>query len=305
MAVAIREGRPVQGLEIIIERPDGSRRSVMTHPVPIFDSNGRLTEVVNTLVDITDQKAIREVNEELEKSNNDLEQFAYVASHDLQEPLRKIRIFAAMVEKHLEDPEKAGYYLDKISASAGRMMTLIQDLLNFSRLNISGQPLGDVNLNGILEHIRSDLELFIHEKEAEIINEPLPVIQGEPLQLYQLFYNIINNSLKFSTPEVPPGIHISTRTLQAEELSAFPGLDPALEYVEILLKDNGIGFAQEYAEQIFTIFHRLNDRQAYTGTGIGLALCKKIVANHHGHIYALSKETEGAAFYVILPRTQR
>jgi PAS domain S-box-containing protein len=305
MAIAIREGRPVQGHEIIIERPDGSRRYVMTHPVPIFDSKGRLAEAVNTLVDITDQKAIREVNEELAKSNNDLEQFAYVASHDLQEPLRKIRIFGTMVEKHLEDAEKAGYYLDKISASAGRMMTLIQDLLNFSRLNISGQPLAEVDLNGILEHIRSDLELFIHEKGAEIVNEPLPVIQGEPLQLYQLFYNIINNSLKFSSPEVPPGIHISTRVLQAEELSVFPCLDPALEYVEILLKDNGIGFAQEYAEQIFTIFHRLNDRQAYTGTGIGLALCKKIVTNHHGHIYALSKEAEGAAFYVILPRTQR
>lgn len=327
MAIAIREGRSVLGQEIVIERPDGARRHVLPHPMPIFNACGELVEAVNMLVDITDQRQaeaaqrtdderyrgmlegivedrvreLREVNRELEKSNDDLEQFAYVASHDLQEPLRKIRIFAGLAEDHLEDVEKARYYLRKIATSSGRMMTLIQDLLNFSRLNLDGQPLTEVSLNGLLEHIRSDLELVIQEKQAVIVNEDLPIIRGEPLQLYQLFYNIINNSLKFSNPELPPEIVISTRRLQPAEVSVFPALDPSREHVEILFKDNGIGFAQQYAEQIFTIFHRLNDRQAYTGTGIGLALCKKIVANHRGHIYAVSKESAGAAFYVILP----
>jgi PAS domain S-box-containing protein len=328
MAIAIREQRPVSGCEIVIERPDGLRRHVLPHPEPIFDADGNLVEAVNMLVDITEHRKAQEallenearyssmlerqveerlrelqrVNKELAKSNNDLEQFAYVASHDLQEPLRKIRIFAGMVEELLDNPEKARYYLRKISASSGRMMTLIQDLLNFSRLNRTGLPLMEVDLNGVLEHILNDLELFIQEKQAVITSHPLPVIRGEPLQLYQLFYNIINNSLKFSNEDVAPHISISTRTMRPEEVSVLPGLDPSLEHVEILLKDNGIGFAQEYAEQIFTIFQRLNDRQAYTGTGIGLALCKKIVSNHHGHIYAVSRESEGAAFYVVLPR---
>jgi len=328
MAVAIREGRPVLGEEIVIERPDGERRHVLPHPQPVFDADGNMVEVVNMLVDITPHRKaedtlrrnedryrsmleqeveervneLRRVNTELAKSNNDLEQFAYVASHDLQEPLRKIRIFAGMVEELLDDPEKARHYLGKISASSERMMTLVQDLLNFSRLNRTGQPLANVDLNGVLQHILNDLELFIHEKEAVITSQDLPKVKGEPLQLYQLFYNIINNSLKFSNPHVPPHIAITTRTLPPEEAGLYPGLDPSLEYIEILLKDNGIGFAQQYAEQIFTIFQRLNDRQAYTGTGIGLALCKKIVDNHHGHIYAVSAEAAGAAFYVVLPR---
>jgi PAS domain S-box-containing protein len=328
MAIAIQEGRSVTGQEIIIERPDGVRRHVLPHPEPIFDAEGRLVEATNMLVDITEHRKAEEtirqnedryrsmlekeveervnelkrVNTKLAKSNNDLEQFAYIASHDLQEPLRKIRIFAGMVEELLDDPEKARHYLHKISASSGRMMTLIQDLLNFSRLNRTGQPLTEVNLNGVLQQILSDLELVIQEKQAVITSQDLPVIRGEPLQLYQLFYNIINNSLKFSNPHVPPHLAISTRTLPPEEVSLHASLNPSLEHVEILVKDNGIGFAQQYAEQIFTIFQRLNDRQAYTGTGIGLALCKKIVNNHHGHIYAVSEEAAGAAFYVVLPR---
>ncbi|HEY1164140.1 MAG TPA: ATP-binding protein [Chitinophaga sp.] len=328
MAIAIREGKPVLGQEIVIERPDGVRRHILSHPQPVFDAAGNMVEAINMLVDITEHRKAEEalrlnedryrnmlereveervnelqrVNSELAKSNNDLEQFAYVASHDLQEPLRKIRIFAGLVEDLLDDPEKAHHYLGKICASSERMMTLVQDLLNFSRLNRTGQPLEDVDLNGVLQHILNDLELVIHEKQAVITSQELPKIKGEPLQLYQLFYNIINNSLKFSNPHVPPHIAITTRPLPAEEAGLHPALNPSLEYVEILLKDNGIGFAQQYAEQIFTIFQRLNDRQAYTGTGIGLALCKKIVANHHGHIYAVSEEAAGAAFYVVLPR---
>ena len=328
MAITIRDGVPMLAQEIVIERPDGVRRHILSHPQPVFDAAGNMVEAINMLVDITEHRKaeealrlnedryrnmlereveervneLRRVNTELAKSNNDLEQFAYVASHDLQEPLRKIRIFAGMVEELLDDPEKARHYLGKICASSERMMTLVQDLLNFSRLNRTGQPLANVDLNGVLQHILNDLELFIHEKQAVITSQDLPKVKGEPLQLYQLFYNIINNSLKFSNPHVPPHIAITTRTLPPEEAGLHTGLDPSLEYIEILLKDNGIGFAQQYAEQIFTIFQRLNDRQAYTGTGIGLALCKKIVSNHHGHIYAVSEEAAGAAFYVVLPR---
>lgn len=328
MAITIRERRAVVGEEMVVERPDGVRFHILSHPQPIFDAEGNMVEAINMMLDITAHRKAEEalrlnedryrdmlekeveermnelkrVNSELTKSNDDLEQFAYVASHDLQEPLRKIRIFAGMVEELLDDQGKARHYLRKICASSDRMMTLIQDLLNFSRLNRTGQPLLEVDLNGVLQHILNDLELVIHEKHALITSQELPCIEGEPLQLYQLFYNIINNSLKFSNPHTPPHISISARDLPPEEVSLHTSLDPSLEYVEVLLKDNGIGFAQQYAEQIFTIFHRLNDRQAYTGTGIGLALCKKIVANHHGHIYAVSEEAAGAAFYVVLPR---
>ncbi|WP_298733458.1 ATP-binding protein [uncultured Chitinophaga sp.] len=329
MAIAVREGKPLLGEEIVIEHPDGARRHILTNPQPIFDAAGNIVEAINMLVDITAHRKaeealrqneeryrtmlekeveermneLRRVNSDLAKSNNDLEQFAYVASHDLQEPLRKIRIFAGMVEELIDDPEKARHYLGKICASSERMMTLIQDLLNFSKLNRTGQPLEEVNLNMVLQHVLNDLELVIQEKQAVVTSQDLPMIKGEPLQLYQLFYNIINNSLKFSNPHVPPHIAISTKVLLPEEVSIHPGLDPSLEYVEVLLKDNGIGFAQQHAEQIFTIFQRLNDHQAFTGTGIGLALCKKIVSNHHGHIYAVSKVAAGAAFYVVLPRS--
>ncbi len=183
-------------------------------------------------------------------------------------------------------------------------MTLISDLLNFSRLAKDGNPCSEVDLEAVVENVRTDFELVVQQKNATITCGKLPVIEAIPLQVNQLFYNLVGNSLKFSRPGQAPVITISARDFPPAEVKKFPSLTAGVDYVEIIFRDNGIGFRQEYAEQIFTIFQRLNDRQAYSGTGIGLALCRKIAVNHHGEIFAISKENEGAEFHVILPKYQ-
>ncbi len=238
------------------------------------------------------------VNEKLIRSNNDLEQFAYVASHDLQEPLRKIQIFTEMAEKS-HDQGNAATYFEKIHTSARRMTDLIKSVLNYSRLSKTGEQFEEVDLNVLLENTKIDFELLITEKGAVIRNDILPVIQGIPLQLNQLFLNLIGNSLKFSNAD--PLITISSRVLSEKEVRQHENLHTKVRYVEIIFSDNGIGFEQQYADQIFTIFQRLHDKKSYEGTGIGLALCKKIVENHHGFLTAKSALGKGAAFYIYLP----
>jgi signal transduction histidine kinase len=260
----------------------GLEQKVKARTVELENANGKL-EVVN---------------EKLVRSNSDLEQFAYVASHDLQEPLRKIQIFTEMAEKSVKN-EDAGTYFEKIHASARRMTELIKSVLNYSRLSKTGEQFEEVDLNLIVENTKTDFELLITEKKAMIHNDTLPVIQGIPLQLNQLFFNLFSNSLKFSATD--PVITISSRILSDKEVKEHEFLHAKVRYVEILFKDNGIGFEQQYADQIFTIFQRLHDKKSYEGTGIGLALCKKIVENHHGFITAKSELGKGAFFYIYLP----
>ncbi len=235
------------------------------------------------------------VNEKLVRSNSDLEQFAYVASHDLQEPLRKIQIFTEMAERSPDKDAAIGYF-EKIHASAKRMTDLIKSVLNYSRLSKTGEQFEEVDLNQLVENTKTDFELLITEKKATIKNDTLPVIQGIPLQLNQLFLNLFSNSLKFSKNE--PVITISSRILSDKEVRQRDYLHTRVRYVEITFADNGIGFEQQYADQIFTIFQRLHDKKSYEGTGIGLALCKKIVENHHGFITAKSELGKGATFYI-------
>lgn len=333
MAISLKEGRPVTGEEIIVERPDGVRRNVLPHPRPIFDSSGRVVQAVNMLVDITEYKkhkqAVRESeekykllaqnlekqveertrelkksNQELAKSNNELEQFAYVASHDLQEPLRKIQAFAELLEHNMQDENKVKYYIGKITDSSGRMMVLVKELLNFSRLSKPEESYDKVDLNDVLGDIKEEFELLIKDRQASIESTSLPAIEGISLHIHQLFHNLISNSLKFCNKDRKPVIHVSARKLTKDEVAVHQGLNPVLNYVEIEWADNGIGFSQQHAEQIFTLFQRLDHSRAYSGTGIGLALCKKIVTNHHGHIYAQAKENEGATFHIIFPETR-
>jgi PAS domain S-box-containing protein len=458
MAIAIREGREIQGARVIVERPDGTRRIVMHHPRPFFNAAGKVTGAVNMLVDITDLKTIEEnnghfaaivessddaiisktlesivtswnksaerifgytaremigvsitkivppdrldeepqilerlkrgeridhfetkrltkdgrlldislsispvknskgvivgaskiarditaqkraeqlireseerlrlaieseqkkakeelekmvvartselltSNSALEKSNHELEQFAYIASHDLQEPLRKIQTFADMVKEHLNDSQLTEKYFDKIYSSAKRMSKLINDVLNYSRLTKTGEQFQTTDLNKVLKDVLSDYELLIEQKQAIITATDLPVIKGIPLQLHQLFANLISNSLKFS--ETKPAINIISTTLLPSEAVYYPQLQEGREYVKLVFTDNGIGFEQQYAEQIFIIFQRLNNMRSYSGTGIGLALCKKIVDHHDGVITAASAPEMGAAFTIILP----
>ncbi|MGO4288170.1 PAS domain S-box protein [Chitinophaga sp. RAB17] len=240
-------------------------------------------------------------NHQLRQTNQELEQFAYIASHDLQEPLRKVRTFAGMIS----DPDQHSKRLiDKIEVSAARMARLIHDVLNFSKLSASRELFEAVDLEKVFDNIRSDFELLIEEKSAVITHDPLPVIEGISVQLNQLFSNLVSNSLKFSRAGVPPHITVNATPANETEISAYPELVTGKRYCLITFKDNGIGFKQEHAEKIFKIFQRLHSKDDYSGTGIGLALCKKIVMNHHGSIDAIAVLDEGAVFKVILPYEQ-
>lgn len=278
-----------------------------------FDAYGLPEKLIGTLLDITDEKMTKErlermveartedlqkANELLRQSNHNLEQFAYIASHDLQEPLRKIQSFIDMM-RYRDDKKTTAILFDKINQSAHRMSVLINDVLNYSRLNKDGVALDNVNLNDVLTDVLIDYENRIAEKGAVVSGPDLPVVQGIYSQLKQLFANLVGNSLKFSSTS--PRIGIRSRVLTGKD-SGFPELaDSPVTYVALYFSDNGIGFEQKYADQIFMIFQRLHTRSEYSGTGIGLALCQKIVENHQGYIKAEGEPGKGAVFTVLLP----
>jgi PAS domain S-box-containing protein len=286
------------------KRKDGSKFWGSIVITALHDRQNNVIGFTKVTRDLTERKlaedTMRQHAAELELKNRQLEQFAYIASHDLQEPLRKIQTFIQVLERKVADPEARRKYFDKINQSAKRMAELIQSVLNYSRLSHSDDHLQPTDLNVILENVTADYELQIEEKKAVIKSDDLPSVKGVPLQLSQLFANLIGNSLKFSTTE--PMVVISSKILQPGEIeNVNPSLDNTLRYAKLTFKDNGIGFEQQYSEKIFTIFQRLNSREEYGGTGIGLALCKRIVDHHHGHIEATSELGKGATFYVYLP----
>ena len=249
--------------------------------------------------------SLNKANAELNYSNESLEQFAYIASHDLQEPLRKIKTFSALLKDRFNEflPEGAQELIIKITGSSERMSTLIKEVLDFSRILHGNLSFEKVNLNNIVRDIINDFDLLITEKDATIKFDKLPIIEAIPLQIKQLFNNLISNALKFSKKNINPVITISSKMLSNEELGKHKTLIQDNPYCEISIKDNGIGFEQQFSDQIFLIFHRLHGRNEFSGTGIGLALCKKIVVNHNGEIYAHSNETDGALFRILLPLT--
>lgn len=273
-----------------------------------------------TLQDITEQVAavqkieqavqerteeLAELNLKLQKSNADLAQFAYVASHDLQEPLRKISTFGQMLADTLKGSDLASqHYVKKINQASQRMRKLIQDVLTYSQLSKSPDIFIPVDLNQILLDILTDFELLISEKEADIRISHLPVVDAVPTQMFQLFGNLISNALKFSRQDTKPVIEISAHMLSLSDNENFEPLTPGLAYYNIEVKDNGIGFDEIYAEQIFAVFQRLHGKSEYAGTGIGLAMCKKIALNHRGNITASKGSDYGAVFNVILPLKQ-
>jgi len=250
--------------------------------------------------------SLKEANTSLEHSNENLEQFASIASHDLQEPLRKIRTFANLLNRRYNKDiaGEAKELISKISVSAERMATLINDVLNFSKILDSGRGYGKTDLNEILEAVINDFDLLIAQKKAIVSHDPLPVVDAIPLQMNQLFHNLLGNALKFSKPDESPVISIRAKMLLSEEVKNLSALNSKKAYCEIIFHDTGIGFDQQFSEQMFLIFHRLNSREHFEGTGIGLALCKKIVLNHHGEIYAEAKPGEGTQFHIILPLEQ-
>jgi signal transduction histidine kinase len=262
--------------------------------------------LINVFTDVTPIKEAQlkqeELVEQLKRSNEELEQFTYVSHHDLQEPLRKILMFTDMVKTELSDqlPESAATRLEKVSSAARRMSAALKDVLNFASLNKEEQFTA-VDLDEVLASVQSDLELAIQEKKAKITSDALPTVRAVPHQMHQLFYNLVNNALKFIRPDVPPQITITCRELPGSELKAHLDLDADRAYYEIDVRDNGIGFRPDAAEKIFAMFQRLHGKEAFAGTGIGLALCRKVAQNHGGKIWAESRQGEGATFKIILP----
>jgi len=255
-------------------------------------------------------ETLRKKNVELERLNKSLDQFASIASHDLQEPLRKIKTFTALLKMKLNTTlsSESSELIDKIIKSSERMSLLIKNVLNFSRIVNMEKMFETTDLNQLLDNTLKDFDLLILEKGASVQIGNLPVIEAIPSQINQLFCNLVGNALKFSKLGRPASISISSRILPSgeteNEFNVKLNLDRQVSYAEISFKDDGIGFDQQFADQIFSIFERLNSQEQYSGTGIGLALCQKIVQQHHGGIRAEGKENAGAIFYVLLPLTQ-
>lgn len=278
---------------------DGRVISVLHQPMPGGGS-------VATYEEITDRKRAEERlkrhADELEKRNQELQVFAYVASHDLQEPLRKIEAFGGRLKKKYSD--KIGpdgqQYLDRMDDAARRMRQLIEDLLAYSRVTDRGGEFESCDLNIVLEGVLSDLEIRITETEAQIEFDKLPIISAAPILMRQLLQNIIGNSLKFMAEGKQPHTRITCKKCR------LPHPDnprKSLKAIEIEITDNGIGFEQKYADQIFGIFQRLHGRTEFDGTGIGLATCRRIVEGHGGEIEAVGRPGEGATFLIRLPVT--
>lgn len=281
-------------------------------PVEISLSFFKMDEqqyVISFIIDITHRKKaedeILRANANLERyaeqlmlSNKELEQFAYVASHDLQEPLRKIQAFGDRLKTGEKELSETGTdYLERILAAAGRMQNLINALLSFSRISSQAKPFQKIDLNLAFKEVLSDLEVAIETAHAEVNIAKMPTIEGDPTQIWQLFQNLISNAIKFHPPGSKPILNINS-----ERLDNFPP-DGKRKCVIITIEDNGIGFDEKYSEKIFNIFQRLEGAN-YKGTGVGLAICKKIVLRHGGTIVAKSKPGQGSKFVITLPVLQ-
>jgi len=248
-------------------------------------------------------KQLRENIETLEAANSDLARFAYVASHDLQEPLRKIQTFGDLLKDKYYDiiDDEGRDYVERMQNASKRMQTLIKDILSYSRLT-SKDTFKSCDTKGIIHEILNDLEIAIQEAGAEIsFKGNFPEIEGNSSQLRQLFQNIISNALKFSRQGGSPKILITSKVEKGVDVHGIDISRISHDFCSISIKDNGIGFDDQYSEQIFTLFKRLNDSTKYKGTGIGLAICKKIVEQHKGYISAKGKINEGALFTITLP----
>lgn len=285
-------------------RADGELRYFMSMGKFISDDKSKMHIGIGK--DITDHHlsnvALEERNLELEQSIKELESFNRVASHDLQEPLRKIQTFISrVIEKDKANLSVQGKeYLSKIESSAHKMRILIDDLLLFSRTNKAEKIFEKTDLNKLLESAQQELAYEIEEKNAVIQAAQLPVANVIAFQIQQLFANLLGNALKYSNPGTPPLIKIDCEKLAARDNPDFI-TDKRKKYLKIIISDNGMGFDQQYAEKIFILFHRLHNNTEYVGTGIGLSICKKIAENHNGFIIAEGKPGIGATFTVYLP----
>jgi len=279
--------------EIRNRAKDGSIYWVNTTIVPFPDEQGRPYQYVSIRYEVTQRKEaeeqLRVYADRLENSNRELQDFASIAAHDLQEPLRKIQAFGDRLQTRFAAklPEDGKDYIERMLASAKRMRKLIDDLLTYSRVTTQAKPFEKVDLNSLLTDVLSDLEVRIEQVGGRVDRSSLPVIAADSSQMRQLLQNLISNALKFSRPGVPP---IVTVTAKLENNNCV-----------LSVSDNGIGFDEKYLDRIFAIFQRLHGKQEYEGTGVGLAVCRRIVDRHGGFITAKSTQGEGATFLVSLP----
>src|SRR5579863_527677 len=287
---------------------DGEFRWFHVHGEPIRSEKKEIIKWVGAFTDIHEQKLaeallrhseerleflVKKRTEQLERSNEDLQQFAHVASHDLKEPIRKIKIFSNLLQDEFNSSfnDKAKLYLSKIQGATERMLMMMEGVLSYAALDGYQKGLEEMDLNEILHSVETDLELIIQNKNTVVHIEPLPKIQGYPILIYQLFYNLISNALKFSRTDIFPQIQILYK----------PVIIDNRDFAQFRVVDNGIGFDPKYAEKIFHTFARLNAREDFEGTGLGLSLCKKIVSRHQGFLRASGKPNQGAEFIVELP----
>jgi light-regulated signal transduction histidine kinase (bacteriophytochrome) len=304
MAKAIETSTPFEIEKRIIV--NGKVKTLLVNGEVFCDVKNVPIKVAGCKRDITEQRRIEaELQEkviELNESNQDLESFAYIASHDLQEPLRKISTFCSRIaDKYTSQLDDEGkMYISRVLASADSMRNLIDSLLEFSRVTKSKQPFSSVDLSFVLRQVLSELEISIEETGAVIEYNDLPEVECQMSQMKQLFSNLVNNSIKFRKKEVKPHIVVSSSLLSNDAKISY-GLNPDSKYYEIAVKDNGIGFEDEYSAKVFQIFQRLNGKSEYPGSGIGLAICKKIVDHHNGIIVANGVPGEGAVFTIVLP----
>jgi PAS domain S-box-containing protein len=304
---ALARQEPFSG-EILNYGKEGRPYWLLLHINPVFDDDGNLVNFIAIENEITTRKEIeislrqevegamkklRAMNEQLEVSNRELLDFAYVSSHDLQEPLRKIQAFGDRLKSTCNDGlnEKGQDYLERMLNAAGRAQVLINDLLSFSRVTTQAKPFTPVDLSEILDGVLSDLEIRIEQTGATVERDHLPTIDADAMQMRQILQNLIGNALKFRQEGIAPLVQVRSRMLTKH----------GEEYCEIRVIDNGIGFEQKYTDRIFQIFQRLHGRGTYEGTGIGLAICRKIAERHGGSLLAESEPNQGATFIFTMP----
>lgn len=311
-------------IEYRMRRYDGEYRWFLARAMPLRDENGIILKWFGTCTDIHDQKAesqkleqlvqertqhLQQVNNELKRSNEYLQQFAYISSHDLKEPLRKITTLGDLLASQYSQGlgEQGVDLLRRLQASTRRMNHLVQDLLTYSQTTSAQPSFYPIDLNLLIQSVLTDLEKMIQETGAQVKITPLPQLPGDPMQLAQLWQNLLINAIKFRRPDVPPRVRVSSRRLPAGIYPAdlaFPLLnlpDSPAVWWEISVQDNGIGFPAQYKERIFQVFQQLHSRGQYEGTGVGLAICRRVVENHNGAIGVDTEPGAGTTFRIYLP----
>ena len=292
---ALRDNKPYS-IDHRIILPNGSIRIVHEQAEVNFDAAGKALKMVGTVQDITDRKKAEEelkaTLKDLKRSNTELEQFAYVASHDLQEPLRMVTSFTQLLQNRYQDKldEDANDFINYAVDGATRMQNLISDLLMFSRVGTRGKPFKNTDMSAVLEGVITTFRQIIKETNVTLTHNPLPMIFADESQMIQLLQNLISNAIKFHKEEESPVVHISAKLQKNQWIFS--------------VRDNGIGINSQYFDRIFIIFQRLHKKDEFDGTGIGLAICKKIIERHKGKIWVESELGKGSTFYFSIPKTE-